>query len=97
MKAHELIADETKWTKGFYALDSMGQRVLAGHKDACCWCMVGAIIKCYPDQGVQNAKLMDVKEYIYGDEYTSRKVHRWNDHDDRKHEDVVYVLKRLDI
>lgn len=48
MKVHELLTDETKWCKGDLARNSRGRTVSPKDDTAVCWCMLGAMLRCYP-------------------------------------------------
>lgn len=45
-KIDELLSDESKWTKGTNALDYKHAGVHSVSPFACCWCLLGAFIKC---------------------------------------------------
>lgn len=62
MKAHELLADKSRWTTGTRGRDAAGNSVPANHPDAVCWCGNGAIEKCYGD--AWNKETMAGKEKI---------------------------------
>ena len=47
MTVAELLSDESKWTRHFYARDSKGQCVNPEEPEAVSWCLVGALTKCY--------------------------------------------------
>lgn len=47
MKAHELLADESRFAQRAYALDAAGKNVLATDESAVRWDASGAIQKCY--------------------------------------------------
>lgn len=49
MKIRELFADKSKWTRGAMARDKDGNRATPTSRCSTCWCMLGAIYKCYPD------------------------------------------------
>ncbi len=49
MKVKELLSDESKWTTKAFARTPDGTSVLANHPEACQWCLLGAIYKCYRD------------------------------------------------
>jgi len=51
MKIQDLLTDESKWTTGSYARDAKGKSVMEESLVAVCWCLVGAIRKCYNDLG----------------------------------------------
>ena len=47
MKISELLSSPEKWTQRSYARDALGGTVQTRSKDAVCWCLVGALLKCY--------------------------------------------------
>jgi hypothetical protein len=48
--AQNLIRDPARWTKGQYAKDADGWVTDACHPDAHCWCSLGALDRCTPDE-----------------------------------------------
>ena len=50
MKAHELLSDCSKWTRGCYSRNRNGTPCASDSPHACQWCAMGAIIKCYPNK-----------------------------------------------
>lgn len=48
MKVHELLNDKSKWIKNDLAVNNKNQSVDYNSVDACKWCVMGAILKCYP-------------------------------------------------
>jgi hypothetical protein len=42
-KARDLIADESRWTHGYYARDEQGFDVEPNEPSATCWCALGAV------------------------------------------------------
>ena len=47
MKAHELLADPSKWTKFEVARRADGHRTTPEDPAACQWCAIGALTLCY--------------------------------------------------
>jgi len=47
MKVKELLSDESKWTRNAYARNRYGESVLPSDPEATCFCLSGAIDKCY--------------------------------------------------
>lgn len=47
MTVQELLDDPSKWTKGALARDIDGEGLEADNSSAVCWCLIGAIQKCY--------------------------------------------------
>lgn len=48
MKVQELLTDESKWTQDTSARARDGKPVSPQSQRAVCWCLVGAIVRCYP-------------------------------------------------
>jgi hypothetical protein len=48
MLAYKLLDSTVKWTKRCSARDRDGWSVPVGNAGAVCWCMMGALRKCYP-------------------------------------------------
>ncbi|NTJ67561.1 hypothetical protein G6M50_06255 [Agrobacterium rhizogenes] len=44
-KARELLSDEKRWTKGFYAVDIDGYAAHVDGNEACQFCAIGAIAR----------------------------------------------------
>lgn len=47
VKAHELLADESRFCQRAWALNAKGENVMPDHPDAVRWDASGAIAKCY--------------------------------------------------
>ncbi len=89
MKIKDLLTDESKWTTRYCARNVKGKSVLARNPEAVCWCLFGALIKCYDHGG-----FFDQEELI------KTKVHdfiAWNDAPERTFEDVRKLIEELDI
>lgn len=94
MKVHELLSDPSKWTQEAAARDITGEWVSPPSATAVCYCSLGAIEKCYPnDYYRMRRKLEKYLEENYGD----HRVVRWNDDSERTYEEVLQVFKTLDI
>jgi len=91
MKVRDLLTDESKWTKGQLAKDKEGWRCAPDYKDAVCWCLYGAIYKCYPKANERLSVDSLVGEQL-GMEATI-----WNDHFDRTFRDVRDLVIKLNI
>lgn len=93
MKAYELLSDESRWAKKSYAYEFEGGPCDPKSGNAVAWCVLGAIERCYYD-GVRNGVYADVINKV-------RKrvgpISAWNDARERKYEEVVAVLKELDV
>ena len=91
MKVRELLADPEKWTQGHYARASSGLSVGAFSEAAKCWCMEGAIRKCYPNHGERDVARRKIKS-IVGIGMT---IQHFNDKS--SHAEVMNVLEEADI
>lgn len=100
MKAHELLAKPEHWTKGHMAVDALGNEVSARSTEAVCFCLLGALVRCYNDGTVEGTS-----RYVRVRSELRERVKQlglsgiigWNDDDVRTHEEVLAVLKELDI
>lgn len=97
MKVKELLSSPEKWTQGTYARDALGGRPVPPlDEDAVCFCLIGAVRKCYPiisDQCPVLAKITlelctNLKMAVITD---------WNDYPDRTFEQVKQLVDKLDI
>ena len=99
MKAHELLADKSKWTTGARGRNAAGASVGANAIDAVCWCANGAIEVCYGSNWREPAKkareLAEVRHSTLG---SSRKGMSLSEVNDRlSYEDVMAILKEADV
>lgn len=86
MKIHELLSDPAKWTQDANARDKHGNPVNAESEDAVCWCLIGALYKCYPvDHRKAWERLVTVIDVLYA----------WND--SHTHAEVLDLVRRLDV
>lgn len=96
MKAYELLSSKEKWTKKVYATTENGTSCDPRSDEAICFCVLGAIEKCY----YVSDSIEDIK--IYTDVIAKLKskvcnIPKWNDAKERTYEEIVEVLKELDI
>jgi hypothetical protein len=98
MKAWELLSSRHRWTKRAFARLENGDETESTDPDAVCWCVGGAIERIYPD-----VCEIRVKIYIKLNQYLRKEFKydggpiNWNDIPTTTHEEVVRVLKELDI
>ncbi len=91
MKIKELFSDPKAWTRGVYARNKDGLSIDPFADGACKFCLVGAILKCYPDRDERVAihdKLGEATKNFGG-------VINFND--TRNHEDVLKLVTELDV
>jgi len=91
MKIKEFFSTKEKWTQKTSARDKNGKWVSINDNNASCWCLFGAINKCYSDEDSRRRVIIKVKSYI-GD-----KIASWNDDENRTFEEVKALCEKLDI
>ena len=91
MKVYELLKDRKNWTQGFMARRADGIAVGTSDDNAVCWCLIGALYKCYRVEEVEKHKILLMREL------TVLSLTNWNDHPKRKHSEIVAVLKKVNI
>jgi len=55
MTIQELLTDETKWTQSAYARLASGEPCSSVHPEAVCWCLIGAVNRCYGGPDILSA------------------------------------------
>lgn len=101
MKAHELISEESKWTKGVYARDEYNKPVSVASDFGVCFCITGAVKKCYPlhEQSDILKKIRNAIDLKYPQKHEhvlhETSIVRFNDEHD--YETVYNLVKELDI
>lgn len=93
MKAYQLLEKPEAWTKGAAARDRDGRSVDFNHPDAICWCVTGAIEKCYPC----NISNRDARNRLKAAVRAVDWIHKWNDAQTTTHSQVLEVLKACDV
>ena len=93
MKAHELLSDRERWTRGVGARDFKGNRIGVLDERATCWCLAGSIAKCYPRDEIF-PQLNRVREVLLGRNIDVGPV-VFND--THTYEEVIDVLKEADV
>lgn len=91
MKVWQLLSDESKWTKGFAARSVYGAPIDPRSNEAVCWCLVGAIARCYGD----DVHFHNVRNLIA--DKVGRTEASWNDTPKRTYSEVYALVKELDI
>lgn len=89
MKIKELLAKPENWTKGNFAKDKLGFVVPVNSKEAVCWCLAGAINKCYLNNDFNILTLLNNNDIYH--------IPSWNDAPERTHAEVLALVERLDI
>lgn len=87
MKIKELLSGPEKWTQHTYARDKNGRDCSQWSQEAVCWCLYGAVDKCY-----ENIIEIDnkIREKVIS-------IVDWNDDPNRTFEEVKALVEELDI
>ena len=91
MKAHEILSDESKWTKGAMARDSDEYECCETGAIACKWCILGSLFVAYP---------LPAERWSADDALTKKlgvPIHDWNDDPKTTFQDVRTLLLELDL
>jgi hypothetical protein len=91
MKVYELLSEDSRWCQNTMAKNARGKDAGADYKSAVSWCLSGALKKCYPPMEEYFKKISKVEDFL-GEE-----VCAWNDTPERKFEEVVALVRHLDI
>lgn len=88
-----LLTDPKSWTQNVMARDSKGASCSPKAKDACQWCVMGAVRKVVPQEGPECVE--DVLKTINAiSSVINYHVPNWNDMSGRTHEDILSGLDR---
>lgn len=97
MKAWELLDGPEKWTQGEGARDENGVPVYYNAKNAVCWCLMGALAKCYGSLTPDWYAAVDKVNDALTQKHKNILVIKWNDDPNRTWQEVHDLLKELDI
>ncbi len=91
MKVQELLDKPEKWTQNAYARDEIRRSVHYEDPFAVCFCLIGAVRKCYP--------IILEREAIEAEIDSELKCwgFNWNDAPERTFEDIKNLVEKLDI
>lgn len=90
MKIKELLTDSSKWTKGSLAKTETNCYVSPSHTQAVCWCLLGAIFRCYKETELEiSAKIFKTLGI--------NSITDWNDSPERTFDEVKALVLELDI
>jgi len=91
MKISELLLKPERWTQKYYARDRQGLPVPATSENAICWCLHGAIRRCYPN----------TENMVYS-KVAAKTTEQYNCgpiafNDNATYEEVISLVKEMDI
>lgn len=92
MKVRELLSDPARWTTDRFAKDAAGYGVDPKDGRAVCWCLIGALEKCYgTTYGPEYDKLSEAIRQKVGQPW----VAQFNDR--ATHSEIIEVLTKAGI
>lgn len=98
MKVKDLLYSPTKWLKNSFAKDENGKVCHSTDDQAACWCVMGAIIRCYPTKNPDDYnRYCDILDSILEEIAPHTTISVWNDMDTTSFEDMRKVIEKLNI
>jgi len=94
MKIYELLENPTAWIKNALARDLLGFQIFSEDPKATCWCLQGAMRKCYKTGSDEYYKVRGILEIAIHNivkNYTG--IASWQDHPDRTHVEIIALCK----
>ena len=97
MKAYELLSSPEKWTTEVAARNKDNEQVTVDSPEACKFCIYGAIRKCYGEpESIPKEVILNLQKVMDKFNFSStNELFKWND--SSIYEEVVSVLKELEI
>lgn len=95
MKVRELLTDKSKWTKRAFARTKEGGATNVSDTNATCFCLVGALLKCYNDDNEFSYNLNRLNMVVI--KLGTPSISLWNDSPNRTFEEVKQLVEELDI
>lgn len=99
MKMHELLASSDNWTRCAMARDQDGLHTATKSPDARSWCLMWAFMYCYrrTDDASRNERVVAAFRLYTTFPLNDMPMLTWNDAPDRTHDEVLQLLKHLDV
>jgi hypothetical protein len=92
----DLLRDPSKWTKKVFAKTATGNITYPNVPDAVCWCVMGAIVKCYPNHNKQIEAVVKLKKLVPNPPDPNKdEVVYFNDH--ATHKELITLLEKAQI
>lgn len=91
----KLLSDKSKWTTGVYARNSRGSEIGVNETDAVCFCLSGAIRKCYGYSKWANVFLPKINQHLTDKLEGETGIYIFND--THTYEEVMILLKELEL
>ncbi len=97
MKAHEVLCDESNWAQGSDAVNSDGRACDVEGREACRFCLAGALIRAYGIRSDPNTNMEQYSEMCARVRGRVGDITTWNDNRNRTFSEVRNLLLELDI
>lgn len=97
-KVKDLLTADNKWVQNAEAIDADDEVCLPTAPKAVAWCLLGAVIKCYEEEQID--EILDrIDNYLLKEEGDTYKpcITSWNDVSQRTFEDIRDLVTTLDI
>ena len=92
---YKLLKKQERWTRGTFARNNQGAPVDEYSRDACSWCMTGAIRKSLAWLATGPISIKVRKMYPGRSDPQLGEIAAFNDHGDTTHEDVLKVIESV--
>ena len=99
MKLKRLLNKKDHWTQGAYARDEHGEIVRPSDSNAVCWCVLGGLMRCYPDRLERDKIEKKLREIINDNSkpYRYMGIVSWQDYPTRTFEEVCELLEKANV
>lgn len=101
MKVYELLSDESKWAQYALAKTKEGSTCDPLSREAVCWCLRGAVIKCYGmynyEEGSSSVRVLEKIATELTRMNVTTWISAWQDNKTRTFAEVRDLTLRLDI
>lgn len=96
MKIKELLNSPEKWTQSAYAKDAVGDSCSSTEPQAVCWCLLGAIHRCYPEPKESDKVWRKILAAITLESHFVS-ISSFNDNEETTFEQVRDILEMADV
>lgn len=97
MKISELFSEPSRWTQHTYARDAATRRCSARSDSAVCWCLTGALVKCYGGDVTRYAEAEDKVRRALTARGEAHYIVEWNDSPLRTFAEVKALVEQADV
>lgn len=96
-KIKELLAKPESWAQGSLARNRRGEAVGPSDESACCFCLWGAVVRCYPERS-QYCDVLDALHAAIEARVGKRlSLVSFNDRSETTHADILAVVERAGV